>query len=570
MLYYLGKIEILDDQPDLSRCRFESTDESDDDFVFSIPLELIDRDWLAETEIDTSGLTKNGGHYLEGKWYEIPPEIKNGDTIDKVYPEVDEKTVEKMVDEGIVEKMEEEASVSEDQEEEVAVEDSDLDEKSAAVEAMTIIPGKHPVDELVDYLKEHIISQDEATEFMSCAVYLKDCIDRIDDDDQRMNTRPANMLLIGPTGVGKTEIARRLAQKQDRPVVIFAVNKLSERGYVGGDTREIYDAIMASASRHCEKKNMTSSEKKEESADSLKEMLGIKKFKDADTSRIRPIVVERTPKDFGTSIQPPGGAPSMFVGVQGHISEIRTISFKELVPTLIRQKLHCEQTDASRGSEILEMAERTIVVLDELDKLIEAHPGGGHVSREGVQNELLTIIEGTTVDTRIGPLRTDCMLFIGAGAFSGENKPEKLIPELLGRLPVRVVLNSFDSPEPYRKILDTKYSSSNQMTWTLGIDNPDFKFEDEAKDVVAEYAFEVNKGSINTGARVLDTLIQSIVKYWLLKVRKGPITAEIAKKGLETSIYALKKEREKVIGFDQGAKDGTSPAPQAEKKEGSG
>lgn len=415
-------------------------------------------------------------------------------------------------------------------------------------EQVTDISQIYPKD-IIKYLEEHIIGQEEAVNAVACAVYLKLKLDALQDIEKRENSRPSNMILMGPTGVGKTEIARRISRYLDVPFVNFPVTRISERGYVGGKVEDIVSAIMGAAARHYENKLISSKEVMDETKKTLKEALKIEDVDDGKLTNIKIIVVEKSEESvLGLPQQLPEGLSRMF-GATHYKMDVKLLEFTEVVQSMAVSETIKDKSREQFGREVIEYAQRAIVFLDEIDKLIETDSGRGMVSRAGVQFEILPFVEGSSYETPYGILSTDRILFISAGAFSDKTSPDMLIPELQGRLPVRVNLHEFKDEKIYRKIMDAKFSIVNTQTWIMQQDYPEFTFTDEAKDALANYAFRANKID-NVGARILDRLIQAITRYYLLKTGKGPVEAKHVHSVLEKDIEKLEKGKtKKKVGF---------------------
>ena len=405
----------------------------------------------------------------------------------------------------------------------------------------------YPKD-IIEYLEEHIVGQENAVNAVACAVYLKLKLDSLQDIDKRENSRPSNMILMGPTGVGKTEIARRISRYLDVPFVNFPVTRISERGYVGGKVEDIVSAIMSAAARHYEDKLISSQEVRDETRKTLKEALKIQDVSDDKLGNIKVIVVEKSEESvLGMPPQMPDGIKQLF-GAIHYKMDIKLLEFDEVVSSMAISETIKDKSREQFQKEIIEYAQRAIVFLDEIDKLIETDSGRGMVSRTGVQFEILPFIEGSSYETPHGILSTDRILFISAGAFSDKTSPDQLIPELQGRLPVRINLHEFKDEKIYRKIMDAKYSIVNTQTWIMQQDFPEFEFTNKAKNALASYAFRANKRD-NVGARILDRLIQAITRHYLLKIGKGPVEEEHIHKVLRKDVEKLEKKDSKTIGF---------------------
>lgn len=407
--------------------------------------------------------------------------------------------------------------------------------------------------EIVRELDRFIIGQDEAKR--AVAVALRNRYRRAQlPDDIREEVTPKNILMIGPTGVGKTEIARRLAKLVDAPFVKVEATKFTEVGYVGRDVESIIrDLVEASIrlvkAQHGERVSLRAEANVEDRlvdlmthsvkrklANPLDILLGNKPkepemsaedkdklaFKQDDVRmRLRRgeleheiveiEVVENTPQP-----EIPGMDMMSMNDMLGNIlpkkTKMRKVEVREARKILLAEETQNLIDMDSVYTEAIEKAEQHgIVFLDEIDKV--AGRGGGHgpdVSREGVQRDILPIVEGSTVNTKYGPVKTDHVLFIAAGAFH-VSKVTDLIPELQGRFPVRVDLKPL-TMEDYKRILTQPENALiRQYQLLLGVDGVSLEFEDSALEVIAECAWQANESSENIGARRLHTLMEKIL-----------------------------------------------------------
>ena len=406
--------------------------------------------------------------------------------------------------------------------------------------------------EIVRELDRFIIGQDDAKR--AVAVALRNRYRRAQlPDDIREEVTPKNILMIGPTGVGKTEIARRLAKLVDAPFVKVEATKFTEVGYVGRDVEGIIRDLVEASIRlvkgqHTERVRARAAATVE---DRLVELLThAVKRKPANPLDIllgnKPKEPELSPEDRSalairqddvrtrlrngeleheiveveveeTKPQPeiPGmdiNINDMMGGILPKKTKLRKVEVREARKILMAEE---EQNliDMDRVyTEAIERAEQHgIVFLDEIDKV--AGRGGGRgpdVSREGVQRDILPIVEGSTVNTKYGPVKTDHILFIAAGAFH-VSKVTDLIPELQGRFPVRVELKPL-SVEDYKRILTQPENALiRQYQLLLGVDGVSLEFDDSALSLIAEYAWQENESSENIGARRLHTLMEKIL-----------------------------------------------------------
>ena len=405
--------------------------------------------------------------------------------------------------------------------------------------------------QIVRELDRYIIGQDEAKR--AVAVALRNRYRRAQlPPEIREEVTPKNILMVGPTGVGKTEIARRLAKLVDAPFVKVEATKFTEVGYVGRDVESIVrDLIEASIRLVKEQHTARVHQRAEKNAQERLADLIVKPIR----KKTNPldILLGNKPKEAEVapeerekiSLQRADVLEKLNRGEMEHVmveveveetvprSEIpgTDMSMNDMLGTILpkRTKLRRVEVREARRiliaeeeqnlidmdsvySEAIERAEQHgIVFLDEIDKV--AGRGGGNgpdVSREGVQRDILPIVEGSTVNTKYGPVRTDHMLFIAAGAFH-VSKVTDLIPELQGRFPVRVNLKPL-TREDYRRILTQPENALiRQYQMLLKVDNVSLRFEDSALEAIAEYAWQANETAENIGARRLHTLMEMIL-----------------------------------------------------------
>ncbi|MBQ6373063.1 MAG: ATP-dependent protease ATPase subunit HslU [Clostridia bacterium] len=406
--------------------------------------------------------------------------------------------------------------------------------------------------EIVRELDRYIIGQDDAKR--AVAVALRNRYRRAQlPDDIREEVTPKNILMIGPTGVGKTEIARRLAKLVDAPFVKVEATKFTEVGYVGRDVESIIRDLVEASIRlvkgqHAERVRIRAEANvedrlvdilthavKRKPANPIDILLGnrpkeptlspeeqsalVVKQGDVRTrlrrGELEHELVEVEVEENLPQPEIPGmeiNIGDMMGGILPKKTKLRKVEVREARKILLNEE---EQNliDMDRvHSEAIERAEQHgIVFLDEIDKV--AGRGGGHgpdVSREGVQRDILPIVEGSTVNTKYGPVKTDHILFIAAGAFH-VSKVSDLIPELQGRFPVRVDLKPL-TVEDYKRILTQPENALiRQYRLLLGVDGVELDFDDSALALIAEYAWQENESGENIGARRLHTLMEKIL-----------------------------------------------------------
>ena len=407
--------------------------------------------------------------------------------------------------------------------------------------------------EIVRELDRYIIGQDDAKR--AVAVALRNRWRRAQlPEDIRDEVTPKNILMIGPTGVGKTEIARRLAKLVDAPFVKVEATKFTEVGYVGRDVESIIrDLIEASirltkethaqgvrtrAAENTENRlvELLSGAVKKKPVNPIDILLGNKpkqpelspedKQKLAVTqddvrARLRRgelehEIVEVEVEQSSPKAELPGGMDITMADMMGDMlpkkTKLRKVEVREARKILMAEEEQNLIDMDSVYSQAIERAEQHgIVFIDEIDKVAGRGGGSGpDVSREGVQRDILPIVEGSTVKTKYGPVKTDHMLFIAAGAFHVA-KVTDLIPELQGRFPVRVDLMPL-TKEDYKRILTTPENALiRQYRLLLGVDGVDLQFEESALDTIAELAWNDNETGENIGARRLHTLMEKLL-----------------------------------------------------------
>jgi ATP-dependent HslUV protease ATP-binding subunit HslU len=397
--------------------------------------------------------------------------------------------------------------------------------------------------EIVHELDRFIIGQHAAKR--AVAVALRNRWRRLQlDAELRAEITPKNILMIGPTGVGKTEIARRLARLANAPFLKVEATKFTEVGYVGRDVESIVrDLVDVSLKMHREAgiarvrdRAIDAAEERildallppprgaaggaePESRDSATRQLFRKKLREGELDE-REIEIELSTAAAGVEIMAPPGMEemtnqlqSMFANLSSGKRKTRRVTVRAAMKLLEDEegsKLINEE-DIKRLA--LESAEQTgIVFIDEIDKIARrSEYAGADVSREGVQRDLLPLIEGCTVSTRHGMVRTDHMLFIASGAFH-LCKPSDLIPEMQGRLPIRVELQAL-GPEDFTRILSEPSASlTEQYRALLGTENLQVEFTPEGIRRIAEVAWEVNERTENIGARRLHTVMERLLE----------------------------------------------------------
>lgn len=409
----------------------------------------------------------------------------------------------------------------------------------------TTIPVSPTPKEIVIELDKHIIGQAEAKR--AVAVALRNRWRRMQlPSPLRDEIMPKNILMIGPTGVGKTEIARRLAKLADAPFIKVEATKFTEVGYVGRDVESIIRDLVDMAIKMMREKEMTKLRTiAEEAAEEriLNALLPVPRgsfagephmpmHEDSSTRQVfrnklregllddKEIEIEVSTAPFGVEIMSPPGMEEMTSQLQSMFQnlgserkksrKLKVVDAKKLLREEEATKLIDDDEIKARAIESVEQS--GIVFVDEIDKIAKrSEYAGADVSREGVQRDLLPLIEGSTVSTKYGVVRTDHILFIASGAFHFA-KPSDLIPELQGRLPIRVELKSLSTDDFVRILTEPEAALTEQYTALLGTEGVKVNFMPEGVRRIAEIAWHVNERIENIGARRLHTVLERLLE----------------------------------------------------------
>jgi len=396
--------------------------------------------------------------------------------------------------------------------------------------------------EIVHELDQHIIGQANAKK--AVAIALRNRWRRMQlNDDLRSEVTPKNILMIGPTGVGKTEIARRLAKLANAPFIKVEATKFTEVGYVGKEVETIIrDLVDVSIKMTREQQTKKFKHRAEEAAEErildallppAKDQYGVTQRDDNSSTRQtfrkklregqlddKEIEIDLAQAQPNVEIMAPPGMEdmtnqlqSMFQNMGGDKRTKRKLKIKEAFKLLTEEEAaKLVNPEELKEQAIFAVEQNGIVFIDEIDKICKRGDSSGpDVSREGVQRDLLPLIEGSTVNTKHGMVKTDHMLFIASGAFQMA-KPSDMIPELQGRLPIRVELEALSANDFKRILTEPHASLTEQQRELLKTEQVNVEFNDDAIERIAKAAWQVNEKTENIGARRLHTVMEKLME----------------------------------------------------------
>ena len=394
--------------------------------------------------------------------------------------------------------------------------------------------------EIASELDKHIVGQDAAKR--AVAIALRNRWRRMNlDEDVKNEVTPKNILMIGPTGVGKTEIARRLARLAHAPFIKVEATKFTEVGYVGRDVESIVRDLVDVAVKMLREEEIQKvhhiaedlaeervldvllpqarGEQEVDQGQSATRQMFRKKLREGDLDD-KEVEIKVAESVGGFEIMAPPGMEDMTSQLRNMFSNLssgkksaRRMNVKQALKVIKDEEAAKLVNEDEIKNRAVEAAEQTgIVFLDEIDKVTTRHEqGSASVSREGVQRDLLPLIEGSTVSTKYGSVKTDHILFIASGAFH-LSKPSDLIPELQGRLPIRVELDPLTTEDFQRILVEPDFSLTEQYRALLATEDMRLRFTEDGITRIAETAWQVNERTENIGARRLHTVMERLLE----------------------------------------------------------
>jgi ATP-dependent HslUV protease ATP-binding subunit HslU len=417
-----------------------------------------------------------------------------------------------------------------------------------------LIPKK-----IVEELNKYIISQEDAKKNVAISLRNRYRRKQITDVKLKNEITPKNIILIGPTGVGKTEIARRLATITDSPFIKVEATKYTEVGYVGKDVESMIKDLVSITFNKLKVKKIESLREKYKEATFLKvaklikpygtinpdekntlldevksgkydgQEIEVEKHQNSDTPIVEVFATGNEPDEDGVK----GIIDNIMNSFPGGKKKIVKMSVKNAIEYLLRTEIE-ENIDLEelKPLAVEKVEEDGIIFIDEIDKIAEREGSNSEVSRQGVQRDILPIIEGTTVMTKYGSVRTEHILFIAAGAFT-QASPSDLMPELQGRFPIKVRLNTLSKDDFVKILTDIDFNLLTQYKELLKTDKVSLSFTKGAIDEIAEVAIELNEEIENIGARRLAGVIEKILNDIMFEAPyKKHTTIKIGKKDI--------------------------------------